>query len=358
MLHRRAILQGLGAAAALTPAAGLAAAPATQRKIWRVGGKRVRTVDIHAHVAPDMTDVLAGTPFQARDRSADKRMAVDAVRLARMDRQGIDVEVLSANPYWYDMDRELSARFIDRLNGRVADLTRTYPGRFYALACVAMQHPDLAAAQLEDAMKTRGLRGASLGCTVNGEELASPRFDPFWKKCQDLNATVFLHPQDSALVTGIAKRTTGGGSLANVIGNPLETTIALSHLIFQGTFDRFPELRIAAAHGGGYLPSYVDRSDHGCLANPDTCPPSDPPPKKKPSEYMKRLYVDALVFTPEATRHLAAVVGPRRMMIGTDYPFPWVDDPIETVMTTPGLSDADKVAILGGTASRLFNIPA
>jgi aminocarboxymuconate-semialdehyde decarboxylase len=201
------------------------------------------------------------------------------------------------------------------------------------------------------------MRGASLGCTIAGEELASPRFDPFWKKCQDLNAMVFLHPQDSAIVTGVAKRTEGGGSLANVIGNPLETTIALSHMIFQGTFDRFPELRIAGAHGGGYLPSYIDRSDYGCVANPQTCTAKDPPPKKKASEYMHQIYVDALVFTPEATRHLAAVMGPRRMMIGTDYPFPWVQNPIQTVLDTPGLSDADKTAILGGTACRLLNIP-
>jgi aminocarboxymuconate-semialdehyde decarboxylase len=116
-------------------------------------------------------------------------------------------------------------------------------------------------------------------------------------------------------------------------------------------------LRICAAHGGGYLPSYIDRSDAGCMANPQTCPPTDPVLKKKPSEYMKQIYVDALVFTPEATRHLAAVVGARRMMIGTDTPIPWVSNPIETVMTTPGLSDDDKRAILGGTACRLLNIP-
>ena len=168
---------------------------------------------------------------------------------------------------------------------------------------------------------------------------------------------VFLHPQDSALVTGVAKRTEGAGSLANVIGNPLETTIALSHLIFQGTFDRFPALRLCAAHGGGYLGSYIDRSDHGCVANPSTCSASDPVLKKKPSAYMRQIYVDALVFTPEATRHLAAVCGPRQMMIGTDYPFPWIDDPIGVVMATPGLSDDDKAAILGRTACRLLDIP-
>ena len=113
-----------------------------------------------------------------------------------------------------------------------------------------------------------------------------------------------------------------------------------------------------AAHGGGYLPSYVDRSDHGCVANPATCPPSNPVLKKKPSEYMRQIYVDALVFTPEATRHLAAVVGPRRLMIGTDSPIPWIQNPVEVVLATPGLTNDDKIAILGGTARRMLNIPA
>jgi aminocarboxymuconate-semialdehyde decarboxylase len=271
-----------------------------------------------------------------------------------MAKQSIDVEVLSVNPWWYAMDRDLAARFIDHQNAKLAEIMQAYPGRFYALASVAMQHPDLAASQLEDAVRRRGMRGAALGCTIAGEELASPRFDPFWKKAQDLQAMIFLHPQDSANATGIAKRVAGGGPLNNVIGNPLETTIALSHLIFQGTLDRFPDLRICAAHGGGYLPSYPDRGDYGCRVIACT----DPPPKKKPSAYMRDIYVDSIVFTPEAMRHLAANCGPGRIMIGTDHPNPWVDDPISLVMATPGLSNADRIAILGGTACKLLDIPA
>ena len=358
MHDRRTILKALGAAAALAPAGALAASNQGRRE-WRVGGRRVKTIDIHAHIAPDMSELIGATPFQARSQSnLQITRTIEPAQVAAMDRQGLDVAVLSVNPYWYEMDQDLATRFIDRQNAKLAELTQAYPGRFYGMATVALQHPDLAASQLEEAVMRRGLRGVALGCTVAGEELASPRFDPFWKKCQDLEAMVFLHPQDSAAVTGVAKRVQGAGSLANVIGNPLETTIALSHLIFQGTLDRFPTLRICGAHGGGYLPSYVDRSDWGCVANPQTCSPNDPVLKKKPSEYMRRIYVDALVFTPEATRHLAAVVGAGHMMIGTDSPIPWVQNPIETVMATPGLTDDDKVAILGGTARKLLNIPA
>ena len=358
MHDRRTFLRTLGMAAVAAPLGIGASRPDNTRRIWRIGGKRVKTVDIHAHYAPDVTAAVAGTPFEARARTNARQYgALDAERLARMDRMGIDVQVVSTNPYWYELDQETARRFIEAQNAKLAEVANHPSGRFYAMVTVSLQHPELAANQLEDGLK-RGLRGVSLGCTIAGEELASRRFDPFWKKCEELKAMVFLHPQDAVAATGIGKRVQGAGTLGNVIGNPLETTIALSHLIFEGTFDRFPGLRICGAHGGGYLPSYADRSDWGCTAIPQTCSAGDPKLNKKPTEYMRQIYVDALVFSPEATRHLAAVVGPSQMMIGTDSPIPWVQTPIETVMATPGLSNADKRAILGGNACRLLNIPA
>ena len=357
-MDRRGFLIAVGAAALVPDPTWAAPDLAAPRRVWRIGGKPVKTVDIHAHIAPDMSALIDGTPYLAKSRSNPQITGeIDSARIARMDAQGIDVEILSVNPYWYDMERDQAARFIDTLNDKLIHVGQNYPGRFYVLAAVAMQFPDLAIMQLRDAMG-HGFRGVSLGCTIAGEELSSPRFDPFWAACEAGQVMVFLHPQDSAVATGVTKRVQGAGSLGYVIGHPLETTIALSHLIFEGTLDRFRGLRICAAHGGGYLASYIDRSDAGCTANPQTCPPTDPVLKKKPSAYMKDIYVDALVFTPEATRHLAAVVGPRRMMIGTDTPIPWVSDPVAIVMATPDLSDDDKRAILGGTACRLFNIPA
>lgn len=203
-------------------------------------------------------------------------------------------------------------------------------------------------------MKQHGLRGAAIGCTVEGKELSAPEFDPFWAKAEELQALIFMHPQNSDEATGITARVRGAnGALPNVIGNPLETTIALSRMIFDGTFDRFPKLKIAAAHGGGYLASYPDRSDNGCETLKQC---KGPYPKKKPTEYLKQIYVDSLVFTPRALRHLADVVGPRQIMVGTDYGFPWVKNPVDHVLSTPELSDDDKVAILGGTAAQLLKI--
>ena len=112
---------------------------------------------------------------------------------------------------------------------------------------------------------------------------------------------------------------------------------------------------LAAAHGGGYLPSYADRSDNGCETLKQC---KGPYPKKKPTEYLKQIYVDSLVFTPRALRYLASVVGPRQIMIGTYYGFPWVKNPVDHVLSTPDLTEEDKIAILGGTAAQLLKIPS
>src|SRR5262249_36254039 len=155
----------------------------------------------------------------------------------------------------------------------------------------------LAAQQMEEGIKKYGLRGAAIGGNVNGEELSNPKYAPFWAKAEELQALVFMHPQDAVAATGIGKRSQGNGVLGNVIGNPLETALFLSHLIMEGTLDKFPNLKLMCAHGGGYLPSYADRLDHGCFVFPEQCKGTL---KKKPSEYMRDIYVDSLVFTGEA----------------------------------------------------------
>jgi aminocarboxymuconate-semialdehyde decarboxylase len=150
-----------------------------------------------------------------------------------------------------------------------------------------------------------------IGGSVNGEELSDPKFHPFWAKAEELWALIFIHPQGTGDLAG------RNGVLTNVIGSPLETTIALSHLIFEGTPDRFPGLKICAAHGGGYLPSCAARSDAGCVTFPDRCAAAL---KKKPTEYLRQLYYDSLIFTPEGLRHLVTEVGASQIVLGTDYP--------------------------------------
>src|SRR5581483_590046 len=211
--------------------------------------------------------------------------------------------------------------------------------------------PDLAAQQLEDGVKKYNLRGCLIGGSVAGEELADPRFHPFWAKAEELGCVVFIHPQGTAELEA-AGRLKGNGVLENVIGNPLETTIALSHLIMEGTLDRFPGVKILAAHGGGYLPSYAPRSDHGGKTFPDRFTKL----KKEPTEYLKDMYYDSILFTSEALRHLVAQVGSSQVVLGTDYPFPWTTTSVEHIVGTPSLSDDERKDMLGRTAAKLLKM--
>ncbi|MBV9862627.1 MAG: amidohydrolase [Alphaproteobacteria bacterium] len=322
------------------------AAPSARRREVVVNGRRIKTVDIHAHCTVPEAAGMIGFPVEPVLRMSDTEQ-----RIRAMDEQGIDVEALSINPYWYKADRDRAAALIRLQNEKLAEYCAGSE-RFVAFATAALQFPDLAAEQLDHAVKNLGFRGVSTGGSVNGEELADPKFHPFWAKAEELGALVFIHPQGTVELEA-GGRLKGSGLLTNTIGNPLETTIALSHLIFEGTLDRFPGLKICAAHGGGYLPSYAPRSDAVCLTFPDRVGPL---PKKKPTEYLRQLYFDTIVFTPEALRHLVAEAGAGQILMGTDYPYPWTSTSVDHILSTPGLSDDDRIAMLGGTAARLLGI--
>ena len=336
---------------------GAAATPRAARgpRPVRLRGGPARTIDVHAHCAVPDAMALMGFAYPARHHPGlPQVLKTDEdqipARLAAMDEQGIDLQVLSINPFWYGADPDLAGQVVERQNETLAEVVARHPDRLAALASVALQHPELAARQLEHAVKTLGLRGALIGGSVEGAELSDPRFHPFWAKAEALGALIFIHPQG---VPDLAKRLAGSGGLGNVIGNPLETTIAVSHLIFEGTLDRFPGLTILAAHGGGYLPSYAARSDAGIRTFPGTY---TTPLRKPPTAYLKDLYYDTLVFTPEALRHLAAEVGADRLMMGTDFPYPWTDRAVAHILETPGLSGAEKAGMLGDLAARVLGL--
>jgi aminocarboxymuconate-semialdehyde decarboxylase len=320
-------------------------APARRRDVV-VSGKRIKTVDVHAHCSVPEAMALMAARLPGPQQLLFAKLED---RIRAMDAQGIDVEALSINPFWYTAERDVAAPLIKIQNEKLAEFCAANKERFVAFATVALQHPDLAVEQLVYGVKTLGLRGVSVGGSVNGEELASKRFHPVWAKAEELGVLVFLHPQGTA---ELQSRLGGNGGLDNAIGNPLETTIALSHLIFEGTLDRFPGLKICAAHGGGYLPSYAARSDAIGVTFPDRVKPL----KKRPTEYLKQLYYDSIVFTGEALRHLAAETGSGQIVMGTDYPYPWTSTSVDHILQAPGFSDAQRVAMLGGTAAKLLGI--
>jgi predicted TIM-barrel fold metal-dependent hydrolase len=360
MTTRRNFLKGAGATGIVFCSCGLLDAARAQPSAPRhlpvmIKGKRIKTIDVHTHCYFHESLNLLGDEADKvlpPVKGVPEHFIVIEKRLKDMDAMGIDMQVLSINPFWYGKERDLAAEIVTVQNEKLAELCASKPDRFTAFASLTLKYPDLAAQQLEDAVKKQGLRGAAIGGSVMGADFSDPKFHPVWAKAEELGAVLFIHPQSTP---ELAKRFKGNGWLSNTIGNPLDTTIALQHLIFEGTLDRFPKLKVLAAHGGGYLGSYAPRSDHACFVSPQNCNP-EVQLKKKPTEYLNQLHFDALVFTPEALRHLVAQVGASQVMLGTDHPIPWEEHPVDHVFATDSLTDAQKVAILGGNAARLFEM--
>jgi aminocarboxymuconate-semialdehyde decarboxylase len=324
-------------------------APVARREV-RVGGKRVKVVDVHAHATvPGIAEVLKGTPLE---RYGQGGRALGPERIRELDKRGIDIQVLDINTFWWynAADRELAAKIVDTHDRGLAAWVNSNHDRFLALSSPALQFPDLAAQQLEHAVKNLGMVGGAIAGHVQGEPLSDPKFDPFWAKAQELGVMLFMHPNnaENAIKEDGLK---GRGDLGNIIGNPLETSLFLSHMIYDGTLDRFPNLKICAAHAGGYMPSYLGRTEVAC----DVRQNAGCLNKKKPSEYLKtQIYVDSMVFSPEGIRHLVAEVGPGQVVYGTDIPLVWPDT-IDAILGAQ-ISDADKEAILGGNLTKLLRI--
>ena len=327
------------------------AAPAQGRRRVTIGGKPVRVIDVHAHCVIPVADVVTGTPLAGRGGGGGNNI-LGPRRLQIMDEQGVDVQALSINGYWwYAADRDLAARIVRAQNEGLAKWVAAHPDRFVAMASVALQHPDLAAEQLADAPTRLGLRGVSIGGHVNGEDLSLPKYDPFWARAADLGALVFMHPGGAENIVR-DNAFDGRGDLGNIIGNPLETTYFLSRLIFDGVLDRFPRLRVCAAHAGGYLPSYLGRTEVAC----DVRASAKCANKRKPGEYFRsQILIDTMIFSEEGLRHLVAEVGANQIVYGTDVPFNWPVT-VDLVLNAPFLSDDDRRLILGGTLEKLLKL--
>ncbi|WP_175647651.1 amidohydrolase family protein [Streptomyces cyaneochromogenes] len=325
------------------------------------------TVDVHAHVLlPEVDALVAGRPGLAEARALDAlrngpaALAVNgpmvrervpaltdvAVRLSAMDAQGVDVQLVSPSPshYHYWADEETAEKLCLLAGEATAAHCARAPGRLHGLGLAPLQHPKLAVRTLEHAMGL-GLLGVEISSHAPGRELSDPAYEPFWTRAEDTGAILFLHPFGCTLDERLDR-----WYLSNTVGQPTENAVALSHLIFSGVLDRHPGLKLIAAHGGGYLPTHLGRSDHAWSARSDAgagC-------AHLPSSYLKRLYFDSLVHDPYVLRELIRVAGADRVLLGSDFPFDMgTEDPVGALRAAR-LSDADFDAVRGGNAALLL----
>ncbi len=328
-------------------------------------------IDVHAHVLlPGADEAVAGQPGLLAARELDARrngpaaLAVSGpmvasrltlltdvpARLAAMDDAGVDIQLVSPSPshYHYWADEDLARSVWELANAGVAAHCAAAPDRLIGLGLVPLQHPGLAAAALDHALSL-GLRGVEISSHAPGapgRELSDPAYAPFWARAERTGALVFLHPFGCTLDERLDR-----WYLSNTVGQPAENAVALSHLIFGGVLDRHPGLRIIAAHGGGYLPTHIGRSDHAWRVRPDARDCAN-----EPSSYLKRMWFDSLVHSPAVLRALIGAVGADRVLLGSDFPFDMgTDDPLGALRAA-GLTESDFHAVRGGNAADLLGL--
>jgi aminocarboxymuconate-semialdehyde decarboxylase len=271
-------------------------------------------------------------------------------RLRDLDAMGIDIQVVAPAPgqNYYTVDPRVAEVAHRLANDGVAEYCARKPDRFLGLGVVSLQEPELAVRELDYVMGHLKLKGVEILTNVDGQELSDPKFRPFFAKAEELGAFIMMHPNGF----------THGDRLShfyfnNVLGNPLETTLALHHLIFSGTLARFPDLKLMAVHGGGYLPAYSGRIDHAWGARTD----SHAQLPLAPTTYLRQVYLDTVVFTYHQLAYLIEVFGPDRILMGTDYPFDMAEyDPLGHVAGVRGIDESTLERIAGGNARRVLGL--
>jgi aminocarboxymuconate-semialdehyde decarboxylase len=272
------------------------------------------------------------------------------VRLADMDRMGVDVQAvaIAVYQYYYWADAELGAKVSRLMNEEFVESTSKYGDRFLPLGTVPLQDTEAAVQELRYLVQELGMRGIEIGTHVEGEEISSPRLEPFWAEVEKLGAVVVIHTQGATHPQRLQ-----GHNFVNIIGHPFEATLAQAHLIFSGVLERYPALKIVVVHGGGYLPAYPGRIDHGWRAREDIREGV----VQEPGTYLKKFFFDTMVFEPEQIKFLVDRYGADRVVLGTDYPYDMGDeDPLATVGGVPGLTQDEIDLICGGNAARLLGL--
>jgi aminocarboxymuconate-semialdehyde decarboxylase len=326
-----------------------------------------RTLDIHTHVlteemiglirkeapkvAPRMTAIdadsfileVAGTPYRPFPRGGFDMER----RFADMDAAGVDVQVLSATPqtYLYDQEPSLAAACATIQNDQIAKLTAAHPDRFLGIATLPMQAPELAAAELCRAVRTLHLRGAMIGSNVMGRNLDHPELEPIWTAASELDVLLLIHPVN----VGAAERLRSY-YLNNLIGNPLDTTIAAACLVFGGVLERHPKLKVCLVHGGGFVPYQAGRWAHGWQVR------GEPKVnlKQSPEPWIDRFYYDTILHSTKNLEFLIGSAGPKRVLLGSDYPYDMGTGECVRQVRALSIPAADKATVLGAQAWSLL----
>jgi len=347
--------------------------PTAARKHGKPGRElrpKTTTVDIHAHVAvpaagafvrphlnlskiPLTHFATADTKQLNQQQEADRRSRITQYdeRLKDLDAMGIDMQIVMPPPpqCYVSLPVDIAVKAARMVNDGIAEYVAKYPDRFVPFGTVPMQDGKEAALELERIVRKLGFKGVQILTNVAGSEISAPAYAPFWAKAEELNTLVVIHPNGFTEGRRLSRY-----YFNNVIGNPLETALALHDLIFDGVLERHPNLKILAVHGGGYLPSYCGRIDHAWGARSD----AQASLPKPPTSYLKKIYFDTVVFTPHQLETLIKVFGADQILMGTDYPFDMGEyDPIGHLASVGTLDSSTIAAIAGGNARRLLDLP-
>ncbi len=325
------------------------------------------TIDVHSHVGvPRAAELVkphldpAWNPLvgfaNAETKALNQKQEADIgaragleQRLADLDAMGVDMQVIKPPPpqCYYAVPVDIAVQAARIVNDGIAEFVARKPDRLKGFGTVPMPDGNEAAKELERCVGKLGFKGVQVLTNVNGKELSDPAFAPFWKKAEELGVLVVIHPNGFTEASRLSRF-----YFNNVIGNPLETTIAMHYLIFDGVLERHPNLKILAVHGGGYLASYSGRIDHAWGARSDSHGALPNPP----TSYLKKVYFDTVVFTPHQLQELVRLYGADKILMGTDYPFDMADfDPVGHVCGA-GLDEATVAAVCGGNVKRLLGL--
>ncbi len=328
----------------------------------------LQTIDIHAHFYPEpylriLEELGDNSPIRCSFDNPDGPViymwAADTppldvtyydyhARVGEMDDKGVDIHALSlTQPMVYWAEADLSRRLSEAYNDTCAAAHEAYPDRYLGLAMLPMLHPDLAIAELKRCADLPGMKGVYMSTRIEDKELSDPLFFPIYDAIQEIGWTIFLHPVKVVDPARLKKF-----YLTNFIGNPTESAIAASHLIFGEVLDKFPNLTVCLPHAGGSFPWLIGRITHGWGVR-EECKHLKTPPE----DYLRRFYYDTITHAHPALDYLIGLVGADRVVLGSDYCFDMsYQRPVDFVIDHEGLSDTDRELILGGNAKRLLGL--